>query len=125
MEYINNFCEIIIVSTSGIEYSNIILNNLTNHCPINHCIYSENYKDLDLSKINRDINKTFFICHEDNFLKAPKSNIIKLKEFNGDEKDKEFLKLIQEFKKIEEYKKIDDIKNIINNINNNINEEIE
>ena len=120
IEYINNFCEVIVVSTSGIEYSDIIINNLDkNKSLINNRIYNDNFKDLDLSKINRDMNKTFFICHEYNFLNAPKSNIIKLKEFDGDEKDKEFIKLHEEFKKIEN-EKIDDVKTIITEIQNNI-----
>lgn len=125
IRYISNFCEIIIVSTSGIEYSEIIIDNLKKtYCPINHRIYSENYKDLDLSKINRDMNKTFFICHEENFLNAPKSNIIKLKEFDGDEQDKELEKLYQEFKKMEEGLKKEDIKHIIQEIQNDIKKEV-
>ena len=124
IEYINNFCEVIVVSTSGIEYSDIIINNLDkNKSLINNRIYNDNFKDLDLSKINRDMNKTFFICHEYNFLNAPKSNIIKLKEFDGDEKDKEFIKLHEEFKKIEN-EKIDDVKTIITEIQNNIEKEV-
>ena len=120
IEFINNFCEVIIASTSGKEYSDIIIDNLNkDNCTINNRIYSDCYKDLDLSKINRDMNKTIFICHEDNFLKAPKSNIIKLKEFDGDEKDKEFVKLLQEFKKIQNVK-IDDIRKVIPDIENNI-----
>ena len=66
------------------------------------------------------MNKTFFICHEDNFFNAPKTNIIKLKEFDGDEKDKEFEKLYLEFKKMENGAKNEDIRNIIQNIQNNI-----
>ncbi len=124
LQYIHDFCEIIIVSTSGIEYSDIIINNLnSNICLINHKIYTENYHDLNLSLINRDMNKTFFICHQDNFFNAPKSNIIKLKEFDGDEKDKDFVKLHTEFKNIEK-KEINDVRNIINNIRNNIMKEI-
>ena len=120
IEFINNFCEVIIASTSGKEYSDIIIDNLNkDNCTINNRIYSDCYKDLDLSKINRDMNKTIFICHEDSFLKAPKSNIIKLKEFDGDEKDKEFVKLLQEFKKIQNVK-IDDIRKVIPDIENNI-----
>ena len=124
INYINNFCEVIIVSTSEVEYSEIIIDNLNkNNCLINHRIITDNYKDLDLSKINRDIKKTFFICHKENFLNAPKSNIIKLKEFNGEEEDKIFVKLYEEFKKIEG-NKIDDIRNIIPVIQKNISEEI-
>ena len=60
INYINNFCEVIIVSTSEVEYSEIIIDNLNkNNCLINHRIITDNYKDLDLSKINRDIKKLF------------------------------------------------------------------
>ena len=119
MDYIHNFCEIIIVSTSGDEYSDIIINNLNkNKCIIDHRIYTEEYKDFNLSEINRDFNKTFIICHNDNFFNAPKSNIIKLNEFDGDENDKEFSKLKKEFKKIENMD-INDIRDIIFNIRKN------
>ena len=118
LEYIHKFCEVIIVSTSEIEYSEIVINSLDkNKGLINNRIYSHNYKDLDLSKINRNISKTIFICHEDNFLNAPKSNVIKLKEFDGDENDKELMKMNEEFKNIENIE-IDDIRNIINKIQN-------
>ena len=120
IEYIHNFCEIIIVSTSGIEYSNIIVNNLSkNRGLISYRIYSEEYENIDLSEINRDKNKMFVICSDDDFLSAPKENIIKLKEFNGDEKDKEFIKLLNEFKNIENLE-IKDVRNLIPNIKNNI-----
>lgn len=124
LQYIHNFCEIIIVSTSGVEYSDIIIDNLNkNNCFINYRIYTEKYSNLNLSKINRDMNKTFFICHEDNYINAPESNIIKLKEFDGDETDKEFVKLHKEFKNIEK-KEINDVKYIIPNLRNNIMKEI-
>ena len=120
IEYIHNFCEIIIVSTSGIEYSDIIVNNLNkNRGLISHKIYSEEYENVDLSEINRDKNKMIVICSDDDFLSAPKANIIKLKEFNGDEKDKEFIKLLNEFKNIENME-IKDVRNIIPDIINNI-----
>ena len=118
--YINSFCEVIIVSTSGVEYSEIIIDNLNkNNCLINYKIINDNYKDLDLSKINRDMKKTFFICHNDNLLNAPKSNILKLKEFHGEEDDTIFVQLYEEFKKLEG-NNIDDIRNIIPLIQKNI-----
>jgi len=120
IEYLHNFCEIIIVSTSGIEYSDIIVNNLNkDRGLISHRIYSEEYENIDLSELNRDKNKMFIICSDDYFLSAPKENIIKLKEFNGDEKDKEFIKLLNEFKNIESME-IKDVRSIIPNITNKI-----
>jgi len=120
IEYLHNFCEIIIVSTSGIEYSEIIVNNLNKDKGlISHRIYSEEYENIDLSELNRDKNKMFIICSDDYFLSAPKENIIKLKEFNGDEKDKEFIKLLNEFKNIENME-IKDVRSIIPNITNKI-----
>ena len=120
LDFIHNFCEIIIFSTSGIEYSNIVIDNLNkNSCLIDNRIYKENHKDIDLSKINRDLNKTFFICHEENFFNVPKENIIKLTEFDGDENDKEFLKLLEEFEIIEN-KTINDIRDIIPKIQSKV-----
>ena len=75
---------------------------------------------LDLSKINRDMNKCFFISHEANFMKEPEDNSIILKGFYGDETDKEFIKLENEFKKIEKIENNKDIKEIIKEIQNNL-----
>ena len=113
MEYIKSFCEIIIVTTSSKEYSDIIIDNLNKKGNvIKHRIYVEDYNYLDLSKINRDMNKCIFISHEKNFMKEPNDNSLILKGFYGDETDKEFIKLEKEFKKLET-KKISDIRNNI------------
>ena len=125
LEYIKSFCEIIIVSTSGKEYSDIIINNLNKKGnTIKYRIYTEDYSFLNLSKINRDINKCIFISHEENFMQEPNDNSIILKGFYGDENDQEFIKLEKEFKKLEKIQNNDDIKNIIKDIKNIINEKI-
>ena len=116
LEYIKSFCEIIIITTSSKEYSDIIIDNLNKKGNvIKHRIYVEDYNYLDLSKINRDMNKCIFISHEINFMKEPQENSLILKGFYGDETDKEFIKLEKEFKKLET-KKIDDIRNNIKEI---------
>ena len=123
LEYIKTFCEIIIVSTSSKEYSDIIIDNLNKKGNvIKHRIYAEDNTLLDLSKINRDMNKCIFISHEKKFMKEPDDNTLTLKGFYGDETDKEFIKLENEFKKIEK-KEIKDIKTIIKEMQNNINKE--
>ena len=123
LEYIKSFCEVIIITTSSKEYSDIIIDNLNkNGNVIQHRIYVEDYNFLDLSKINRDMNKCIFISHELNFMKEPEDNSIILKGFYGDETDKEFIKLEKEFKKLEK-KEIDDIRNNIKEILKNINKE--
>ena len=123
LEYIKTFCEIIIVSTSSKEYSDIIIDNLNKKGDvIKHRIYAEDNTLLDLSKINRDMNKCIFISHEKKFMKEPDDNTLILKGFYGDETDKEFIKLENEFKKIEK-KEIKDIKTIIKEMQNNINKE--
>ena len=123
LEYIKTFCEIIIVSTSSKEYSDIIIDNLNKKGDvIKHRIYAEDNTLLDLSKINRDMNKCIFISHEKKFMKEPDDNTLTLKGFYGDETDKEFIKLENEFKKIEK-KDIKDIKTIIKEMKNNINKE--
>ena len=120
LEYIKSFCEIILVSTSSKEYSDIIIDNLNKKGDvIKHRIYAEDNMLLDLSKINRDKNKCIFISHEINFMKEPQENSIILKGFYGDETDKEFVKLEKEFKNIEKME-IKDIREIIKDMQNNI-----
>ena len=123
LEYIKTFCEIIIVSTSSKEYSDIIIDNLNKKGDvIKHRIYAEDNTILDLSKINRDMNKCIFISHETKFMKEPEENTLIVKGFYGDETDKEFIKLEKEFKKIEKIE-IKDIKAVIKEMQNNINKE--
>ena len=123
LDFIKSFCEIIIVTTSSKEYSDIIINNLNKkENIIKHRIYIEDNILLNLSKINRDMNKTIFISHEKNFMKEPEDNSIILKGFYGDENDKEFIKLEKEFKKIEK-EEIKDIRIIIKEIQKKINQE--
>ena len=101
LKEISNFFEIIVVSTSGKEYSNIIIDNINkgDKCYVIHRLYTENYiEGINLSKINRDFKNIIFVCHEYNFLNAPKENIILLKEFNGEEDDREIIKLHNELK---------------------------
>ena len=58
LEFIKTFCELIIVTTSSKEYSDIIIDNLNKKGDvIKHRIYVEDNILLDLSKINRDMNK--------------------------------------------------------------------
>ena len=124
LEYIKTFCEIIIVSTSSKEYSDIIIDNLNKKGEvIKHRIYAEDNTLLDLSKINRDMNKCIFISHEPKFMKEPEDNSLILKGFYGDETDKEFIKLEKEFKKLEKLE-IKDIKTFINEIQNNLDKNI-
>ena len=122
-DFIKTFCEIIIVTTSSKEYSDIIIDSLNkNENIIKHRIYVEDNILLDLSKINRDMNKCIFISHEANFMKQPEENSIILKGFYGDENDKEFIKLEKEFKNIEK-QQIKDIRINIKEIQGNINKE--
>ena len=121
LDYIKSFCEIIIVSTSGKEYSDIIIDNLNQKGNvIKHRIYIEEHNFLNLSKINRDINKCIFISHEQNFMGEPADYTILLKGFYGDEKDQSFIKLEKEFKKLETFKN-EDFKNFIKESEYNIN----
>ena len=116
------FCEILIVSTSSKEYTDIILENLNNKKQyINKAIYKElcdnDNIEIDFRKINRDLNKSIFICHNGkDFFNAPESNIIELKEFNGEEDDKEVIYLQKELIKLKE--NISDVRDIIQEANN-------
>ena len=118
LKEISNCFEIIVISTSGKDYSNIIIDNINKEkCYIVHRIYSEDFiEGLNLLNINRDIKKLIYICHDYNFFNAPKENIILLKEFNGEEEDREIIKLYNELKLLinnNNIKKDFDIRNII------------
>ena len=124
LKNISDFFEIIVISTSGKEYSNIIIDNLNidNKCYVEQRLFIEDFiEHQDLSKINRDLRKIIFVCHDYNFINAPKENIILLREFLGEEEDREIVKLYCELKQFINYYdtiKEDnfDIRNIIPNI---------
>jgi len=111
------------------EYSNIIIDNLNkdNKCFVEHRLFIEDFNEKqDLSKINRDLSKTIFVCHDYDFINAPKENIIVLKEFLGEEEDREIVKLYHELKQfIKSYENIKednfDIRNVIPEIIERIN----
>ena len=129
LKNISKFFEIIVVSTSGKEYSNIIIDNLNkdDKCYVEHRIFIEDFTEKqDLSKINRDLNKMVFVCHDYDFINAPKENIILLREFLGEEEDREIVKLYHELKQfISNYDSIKndnfDIRDIIPQIMERIN----
>ena len=101
LKNLSNFFEIIVISTSGKEYSNIIIDNLNKDgkCYVEQRLFIEDFKEnQDLSKINRDLSKIIFVCHNYDFINAPKENIILLKEFLGEEEDREIVKLYHELK---------------------------
>lgn len=117
-----NFFEIIVLSTSGKEYTDIIINNMNKDKDfIQGIIYTENFNELDLTKINRNINKCIFICHDNNFFNAPIKNIIQLREFNGDENDREFVFLQNEISKIKNIKNVTDVSYLITEMKLGIN----
>ena len=94
----SEFCEIVIVSTISKEYTDIIKQNINNDkCYINLTIYKKMFEEkndiIDFSLINRNIKKSIFIYHENEFFNNPKENIVKLNEFLGEENDKEILYL--------------------------------
>ena len=129
LKNLSNFFEIIIISNSSQEYSNIIIDNLNKNgkCYVKHRIYTEDFNEnQDLSKINRDLDKILFICHDYDFINAPKENIILLREFLGEEEDREIVKLYHELKIfINSYNKVKDdnfdIRNIVPEIMKGIN----
>ena len=129
LKNLSNFFEIIIISNSNQEYSNIIIDNLNKNgkCYVKHRIYTEDFNEnQDLSKINRDLDKILFVCHDYDFINAPKENIILLREFLGEEEDREIVKLYHELKMfINSYNKVKDdnfdIRNIVPEIMKGIN----
>ena len=129
LKNLSNFFEIIIISNSSQEYSNIIIDNLNKNgkCYVKHRIYTEDFNEnQDLSKINRDLDKILFVCHDYDFINAPRENIILLREFLGEEEDREIVKLYHELKMfINSYNKVKDdnfdIRNIVPEIMKGIN----
>lgn len=122
LKTMSEFCEIIIVSTSSKEYTDIIIQNInSDKCYINYTICKEMFDDkndiVDFSLINRDIKKCIFICHEYDFFNAPKENIIKLNEFLGEENDREILYLQVELMNLS-VKNVEDVTLIIRDILN-------
>ena len=103
---IYDFCEITIISTSSKEYTDIVVDNINKKkCCIQNRIYKELFDEddnLDLSLINRDMTKCIFICHEQEFFNAPKSNILQLTEFNGEENDREIIFLCKELMRLKD-----------------------
>jgi hypothetical protein len=118
---ISEFCEISLVSTSSQEYTEKIVEKFNKNGEyIKNKIYKEDDEDnLDLSLINRDMQKCIFICHEEEFFNAPKNNILRLTEFQGDERDREILFLTKEIMKLKD-ENINDISQIIPDLINNI-----
>ena len=121
LSQISEFCEITLVSTSSQEYTEKILERLNkNGKYITNIIYKEANDDkLNLSLINREMNKCIFICHEEEFFNAPKNNVLTLTEFQGDENDREILFLCKEIMRLKN-QDINDISQIIPEMINNI-----
>ena len=118
---ISDFCEISLISTSSQEYTEKIMEKLNrNKKYVSNIIYKEDEDDnLNLSLINRDMDKCIYVCHEEEFFNAPKNNILTLTEFEGDESDREMLFLCKELKRIKN-EDIDDVTQIIPDMINNI-----
>ena len=119
---ISEFCEIIILSTSSKEYTDIIVNRINKGKEyVKNIIYKEIYDELNeyelnLSNINRNLNKCIFICHEKEFYGAPSKNILQISEFEGDESDKEIVYLQNELAKIENINGVTDVSYLITDI---------
>ena len=120
---IYDFCEITIVSTSSKEYTDIVVDNINKKkCYIQNRIYKELFdedENFDLSLINREMNKCIFICHEEEFFNAPKTNILQLTEFNGEESDREIIFLCKELMRLKN-DDINDITQFLPEISNNV-----
>lgn len=129
LKNISDFFEIVVVSSSGKEYSNIIIDNINKDegCFVEHRIFTEDfYGGQSLLNINRDFKKLIFVCHDYDFFNAPKENIILLKEFLGEEEDREIIKLYNEIKLLinnenNKSEKVIDIRNLIPKIMERIN----
>jgi len=129
LKNISDFFEIVVISSSGKEYSNIIIDNINKDegCFVEHRIFTEDFiEGQSLLNINRDFKKLIFVCHDYDFFNAPKENIILLKEFMGEEEDREIIKLYNEIKLLiynedNKNEKEIDIRNLIPKIMERIN----
>ena len=129
LKKISDFFEIVVISSSGKEYSNIIIDNINKDegCFVEHRLFTEDFiEGQSLLNINRDFEKLIFVCHDYDFFGAPKENIILLKEFLGEEEDREIIKLYNEIKLLinnedNKSEKDIDIRNLIPKIMERIN----
>lgn len=116
---ISEFCEIVIISTSSKEYTDTIIDNLNKDKVDIKYIYKElleeENKEINFQDINRDLDKCIFICHSYDFFNAPKSNIVKLKEFLGEETDKEIIYIHLELMKLN-INNVNDVHVMVENI---------
>jgi Dullard-like phosphatase family protein len=98
------FYEIVIFTAATEEYADIVLNELDKEKSISHKLYRRhtNYQGetfiKDLTKLGRDIKKTFIIDNiRENFMLHP-NNGLHISSFTGDEDDSELLDLIEDLK---------------------------
>lgn len=98
------FYEIVIFTAATEEYADIVLNELDKEKSISHKLYRRhtNYQGenfiKDLTKLGRDLKKTFIIDNiKENFMMHP-NNGLHISSFTGDEEDTELLDLIEDLK---------------------------
>lgn len=98
--YLSQYYEIVLFSSNYMMYSEKIVEKLD---PLRayisyqlykeHCLYKDGAHIKDLSKLNRDLSKTFIIDNDDNAIKLQPENAIKLNKWDG-KSDDELIKLI-------------------------------
>ncbi|KAH3687930.1 hypothetical protein WICPIJ_001086 [Wickerhamomyces pijperi] len=88
--YLSQYYEIVLFSSNYMMYSERIVEKLD---PLRayisyqlykeHCLYKDGAHIKDLSKLNRDLSKTFIIDNDENAIKLQPENAIKLEKWDG------------------------------------------
>ena len=89
--------EIIIFTDNTKDYADIILDNIDHDNKyISYRLYREhiiNYNIKDINKIGRDLEKSIIIDNDEECFSLQKENGLKIKNFNGEEEDRELIYL--------------------------------
>ena len=89
--------EIIIFTENTKEYADIILDNIDpEHKFVSYRLYRDHIMNNNIKniiKIGRDLDKTIIIDNDENCFSMQKENGLKIKNFNGEEEDRELIYL--------------------------------
>ena len=117
------YFEIVIFTSAEEEYANIVLDEIDKNKVISHKLYrrhvefNDGFCLKDLNKLGRDIKKVCIIDNDKNNFKLHEDNGIEIKEFLGEQDDKE-LDLLGDLLMTIIESNLDDIRPIIKDIRN-------
>jgi Dullard-like phosphatase family protein len=117
------YFEIVIFTSAEEEYANIVLDEIDKNKVISHKLYrrhvefNDGFCLKDLNKLGRDIKKVCIIDNDKNNFKLHEDNGIEIKEFLGEQDDKE-LDILGDLLMTIIESNLDDIRPIIKDIRN-------